>query len=175
MGVPVIQNRDTSGRAALTAPDTETTRFCPECNAYLPKSEFYTDRRARGGLTRRCRTHHARKSYDSRRREYDTPAKRYAYARQEMLRKKYGMTVEVYLAMSEAQGHVCKICGNPETDKYGNLHVDHDHETNRVRGLLCGNCNTGLGKFRDDPNLLVAAIAYLAAARRTLAASEVST
>jgi hypothetical protein len=139
-------------------------RFCPECDAYLPKSEFYEDRRARGGLTRRCRTHHLRKSYESRKKKYDTPAKRYAYARKEMLRKKYGLTVEEYLAMAEAQGQVCKICKQPETDKYGMLHVDHDHATNTVRGLLCTQCNTGLGKFRDDPELLRSAIAYLEAA-----------
>ena len=81
-----------------------------------------------------------------------------------MLRKTYGLTVEQYMAMAEAQGHVCKICGKPETDKYGALHVDHDHQTSTVRGLLCGQCNTALGKFRDDPALLRAAIAYLDAA-----------
>jgi hypothetical protein len=79
-----------------------------------------------------------------------------------MLRKKYGLTVEQYVAMAEAQGHVCGICLRPETEKYGALHVDHDHATNQVRGLLCGQCNTGIGKFRDDPDLLRAAIDYLA-------------
>jgi len=157
----LIRSRDALGRAKATAPDTETTRYCPDCDKYLPRSEFYSDRRAKGGLTRRCRTHHARKSYESRRKKYDTPAKRYAYARRERLRKKYGLTVEQYLAMAEAQGQVCKICGQPETEKYGALHVDHDHRTSKVRGLLCGQCNTGLGKFRDDPALLRAAIDYL--------------
>lgn len=161
---PVISARDALGRAVASAPDTETTRFCPECRAFLPKSEFYVDRRARGGLTRRCRTHHARKSYESRLKKYDTPAKRYSYGRAQMLRKKYGLSVEDFMAMAGSQGHVCKICGRPEADKYGALHVDHDHATNRVRGLLCGQCNTGLGKFRDDPALLRAAVAYLEAA-----------
>ena len=157
----VIGQRDPHGRAAETAPDTETHRYCPECEQYLPKSEFYSDRRARGGLTRRCRTHHARKSYESRMKKYDTPAKRYLYARRSMLRKRYGITLEEYEAMAEAQGHRCKICRMRETEKYGLLHVDHDHRTARVRGLLCGNCNTGLGKFRDDPALLQSAIEYL--------------
>jgi hypothetical protein len=157
----VIHSRDALGRAAAKTPDTETTRYCPECDKYLPKSEFYRDERAKGGLTRRCRTHHVRKSYESRKKKYDTPAKRYAYARKEMLRKKYGLTVEQYMAMAEAQSHVCKICRQPETEKYGAVHVGHDHQTRTVRGLLCGQCNTGLGKFRDDPALLRAAIDYL--------------
>lgn len=158
----MIQSRDSKGRAAPAAPDTETTRFCPECNAYRPKSEFYADERARGGLTRRCRTHHSRKSYESRR-KYESPAKRYEYARRQMLRKKYGLTVEEYFALSEAQGNVCKICKQPELRQYRMLHVDHCHRSNRVRGLLCTQCNTALGKFYDDPELLKSAMAYLEA------------
>ncbi len=160
----MINHRDALGRAAAAVPDTEATRYCPECREFLPKSEFYSDGRANGGLSRRCRTHHGRKSYESRKKRYDTPAKRYAYARREMLRKKYGLTVEQYQAMVEEQGDVCAVCGQAETDKYGMLHVDHDHVTNTVRGLLCTQCNTGLGKFRDDPELLFAAIRYLGAA-----------
>ena len=162
----MIEARDPGGRVAPTAPDTETTRYCPECRSYLPKSEFYVDKRAKGGLTRRCRTHHARKSYESRQKKYDTPAKRYAYARRQRLRKNYGLTVEDYLEMSETQGGVCKICALPERSKFGLLHVDHDHRTNVVRGLLCSQCNTAIGKFRDDPDLMRKAIIYLEARGR---------
>lgn len=73
---------------------------------------------------------------------------------------KYGLTVEQYDAMLAAQGGVCAICVySPLTGKP--LHVDHDHRTNKVRGLLCGNCNTALGMFEDDPETLTSAIAYL--------------
>jgi hypothetical protein len=51
----------------------------------------------------------------------------------------------------------CAICGT----KGVKLHIDHCHMTNHVRGLLCHNCNTGLGLFKDDVRLLAAAIAYL--------------
>ena len=68
--------------------------------------------------------------------------------------------------MESQQGGVCAICKKPEKSKWNTeqpmlLAVDHDHETGRVRGLLCNNCNTGLGKFMDDPDLLSSAIEYL--------------
>lgn len=54
---------------------------------------------------------------------------------------------------------VCTICGEPGDQ------VDHCHETGQVRGLLCVNCNTGLGKFKDDPDLLEFARIYLLVSR----------
>lgn len=83
------------------------------------------------------------------------------------LQAKYGISRSDYLAMFEAQKGLCAVCSQPETDTDKNggvkaLAVDHDHVTSKVRGLLCTACNTGLGKFKDDPALLQAAIAYLA-------------
>ncbi|MFE1046333.1 endonuclease VII domain-containing protein [Streptomyces olivaceus] len=76
------------------------------------------------------------------------------------LLKMYGITLAQYNMILEAQGGVCAIC--KETCHTGrNLAVDHCHATNRVRGLLCGHCNQGIGKFRDDPSRLMAAIDYL--------------
>jgi hypothetical protein len=72
----------------------------------------------------------------------------------------YGMTVEEFDAAA-AKG--CRICGTTEWGgKTGIAHVDHDHATpGSSRGLLCHNCNVGLGHFKDDPEILAAAIAYL--------------
>jgi len=59
----------------------------------------------------------------------------------------------------------CRICGaKGGAGRHGQLHIDHCHETGRVRGVLCHGCNIALGYFRSDPNLLRAAIAYLEAA-----------
>ena len=76
------------------------------------------------------------------------------------LGKKFGLTVEEYDEMLAAQGGVCAICGRPPRDDIS-LHVDHDHETGKVRGLTCFRCNNALGDFDDDPKLLEAASAYL--------------
>lgn len=79
--------------------------------------------------------------------------------------RRYGLTVERYEAMLEAQGGVCAICKQPP-DPNGvraasRLHVDHDHLTDQVRALLCLRCNQGVGSFRDDPTLMHAAAVYV--------------
>lgn len=81
-----------------------------------------------------------------------------AYNRQ----RAYGITREQYDELLAAQGNRCAICGSDEwPGKNRAPHVDHDHGTGKVRGLLCGKCNTGLGQFDDDPTRLAAAIEYL--------------
>lgn len=76
------------------------------------------------------------------------------------LRNKFGITLEQYNFLLEKQNNVCLICG--ELCKTGKmLAVDHCHNTNKIRGLLCQYCNTGLGQFRDRIDLLNKAIDYL--------------
>lgn len=77
------------------------------------------------------------------------------------LKRKYGMTLEQYDEMLAAQGGVCAICGGPHVGTGGRYHVDHDHDTGKVRGLLCGPCNTGLGQFKDSSLVMEKAMAYL--------------
>jgi hypothetical protein len=77
----------------------------------------------------------------------------------------YGITVQEYNEMSAAQGHVCAVCGKPESrtrnGETQHLAVDHCHDTGRVRGLLCNNCNRALGLLKDDADVLRKAIGYL--------------
>lgn len=79
--------------------------------------------------------------------------------------KKFGLTLEDYYRMYDEQEGLCGSCRYPETDtrngKVRWLSVDHCHSTGSVRGLLCGNCNNGLGRFKDDPDLLRKAADYL--------------
>lgn len=85
-----------------------------------------------------------------------------AVKRRTVLKTQYGMTPERYDAMLEAQGGVCAICGSAEIRGYGKrLAIDHCHDSKRVRGILCGKCNRGIGCFDHDPERLAAAVAYL--------------
>lgn len=76
------------------------------------------------------------------------------------IKKRYGLTVDAYEELLARQGGRCAICGGKQIHER-NMSVDHDHETNEVRGLLCDYCNRGLGLFRDDPERLIAAARYL--------------
>lgn len=85
------------------------------------------------------------------------PAKFAAYDR----KKHYGMTDQEFWQMAADQNWVCKCCGRPPEGK--GFAVDHDHRTGRIRGLLCGKCNAGIGFFNDKPALLRRAAEYCAA------------
>ena len=74
----------------------------------------------------------------------------------------YGLNKDQYDSMILEQENSCYICGLQASEcPKSVLHVDHDHRTGKVRKLLCQNCNTGLGKFKDDIELLQKAIDYL--------------
>jgi hypothetical protein len=72
----------------------------------------------------------------------------------------YGLTKDQYLSLHESQEGKCAICKTEPTTQRG-LHVDHEHSTGSVRGLLCHNCNVGIGNFLEKVELLEEAIAYL--------------
>jgi hypothetical protein len=76
------------------------------------------------------------------------------------LKTNYGITLEDYNFLLEKQNEKCKICNN-ECPTGKSLAVDHNHETGKVRGLLCKNCNIGLGMFFDNIDFLESAVLYL--------------
>lgn len=86
------------------------------------------------------------------------------YKRKELMRD-FGISMERYEAMLDAQNKLCAICEQPETavrqGKTLTLAVDHCHKTGQIRDLLCGACNKGIGYFKDDPAIMEKAIAYL--------------
>ena len=81
------------------------------------------------------------------------------------LKKNYGITLEVYNEILENQNGKCALCGAEANDtingKVARLAVDHNHETGEIRGLLCGNCNRGIGNLQDSTEILTKAIDYL--------------
>jgi hypothetical protein len=81
-----------------------------------------------------------------------------ARTREYNLKRIYGISSDDYESMLEAQNGVCWICQKSEDVK---LSVDHDHDTGKVRGLLCNRCNRGIGNFDDEPELLQRAVYYL--------------
>jgi DNA-directed RNA polymerase subunit RPC12/RpoP len=86
----------------------------------------------------------------------------------EILRQ-YGITAAQLDEMIQAQGSLCAICHREATGASGSggrLHIDHCHETGKVRGLICGRCNRGIGLLGDDPTVLRAAAAYIEASRK---------
>jgi len=118
---------------------------CLECGG-----EISPDKRA-GSLF--CSAECKKRTHDRRWRERSSH-----YNRQYL----YGLTQERYAAMLAEQDNRCAICRTPEWGgKTGAPHVDHCHDTNQVRGILCNNCNQGLGMFADDPDRLEAAARYL--------------
>lgn len=132
-------------------------KTCPHCKEVLPETGFY---RSRGKLQSWCKEccKDLQRSYRAR-----TVEQHRAYGRAGQRRsrlRRYGLTEATYAQLVEAQGGLCAICGKPEKVQ-PNLAVDHCHVTGKVRGLLCFYCNTAIGKFGDDPEMLMRAALYL--------------
>lgn len=125
-----------------------THRRCYLCRETRLHEDFFADPRTREGLSSRCRTcsvPHARK--------YVRPERR----RDSRLRATYGISEDEFERRATEQHGRCAICKR-EPKK---LFVDHCHSTNRVRKLLCGNCNVALGMLREDPAVIRRAAAYV--------------
>lgn len=99
-----------------------------------------------------------RKDQDARRSPEALERRRLAKQRRAVAAR-YGLTPEEHLALVARQGGLCAICGSPPA--HDALAIDHDHETGRVRALLCDNCNFMIGLAQDNPTLLEIGAAYL--------------
>lgn len=103
----------------------------------------------------------------SQRRGRESKARLYGGTRHYHLVRRYGIGAADVDALILKQGGVCLICGKPDPE-----HVDHDHGTRTARGVLCFNCNGGLGQFRDDLHAMRNAIEYLEDGAESLAAAS---
>lgn len=85
------------------------------------------------------------------------------YGQRWRLKAYYGLTAEQYEELADQQGNVCAICKQTNTKKGRStrLVVDHDHDTGKIRGLLCDHCNRALGLLKDSTVALESALAYL--------------
>lgn len=126
-----------------------SSQACRTCGIEKPASEFRTNWRRESCLDFNC---------------HDCVSHINRLAR-------FVLTPDQFAEMLETQGGVCAICQRPEkvvdprNGRVKSLAVDHDHESGAVRGLLCQNCNKGIGNLGDSADTLIAAAMYLVAAR----------
>ena len=123
--------------------------YCPSCEELKELVEFPRHRGAKNGRHTYCRPCHHRRTTESAIRHHGS-------TRDKHLIRRYGLTSADVDVMVQEQGGVCALCKERAPE-----HVDHDHLTGRVRGVLCSCCNQGLGSFRDRADILRNAIDYL--------------
>ena len=123
---------------------------CIECQQFKTLDNFYTNDRYTGGVSPLCRP--CTSIYYKRRNTKEKNKK-------DSLRSKYNITIEQYQNQYDKQKGTCPICFN----YHEVLCVDHDHKTNKFRGLICNSCNLALGYFKDNILNLKSAINYLEA------------
>lgn len=122
---------------------------CSRCQQEKPLAEFHKRKNSFRPECKQCRSVWMKEYYQRTREAKATYSRKY----------RYNITEDVYQQLRTEQKDSCKICG--EVSNSRELAVDHCHETGKIRGLLCSNCNTGIGLFLDDPSRLQAAIEYL--------------
>lgn len=148
-GKSVKLKRDTELR-----PGMPEQKQCTGCKEVKPHTEFHRNKGNASGLVEKCRTCKTAKhkaDYAINKHKLDSSNRRSYY------RLQYGLTLEQVEQMKLTQDNKCKICLTELTTP----RVDHCHVTNKVRGLLCHNCNVGLGHFKDSIPLLDKAKEYL--------------
>lgn len=113
-------------------------------------------------MDREKKREYARQHYWKNRHRYNcndkSPEERRIIFRRRSLKRYYNLTLEQYDEMLKEQGSVCQICKDKSTKT---LHVDHNHATGKIRGLLCAKCNHAIGLLKDSVSILQNAIKYL--------------
>jgi hypothetical protein len=117
------------------------SKWCKDCYQMRPANEFYSTKSQKDGLSVYCKIHMNERGNVSR------------------IKSSYGLSKEQLKSLIDSQQGLCAICKEPISGK--NLHIDHCHNSSKVRGVLCRGCNLGLGQFKDDPERLKNAIKYL--------------
>jgi hypothetical protein len=132
-------------------------KVCSKCGKEKPVSEFPKSKNLKCGYDSWCRKCKSPSTKAWAKKQ--TKAKKGQMYRKSIMKKKYGLTETDYLKLISDQGGKCAIC--PTILSETRICVDHCHTTGKIRGLLCMNCNTGLGHFKDNTELLNSAIQYL--------------
>ena len=129
-------------------------KTCSSCRESLGLSQFHKNKRQPGGRANNCKpctSTLGAKDYQKNKRARTSAG----------LFRKYGITLDDYDRMADEQDHACALCLEPELVEDRRLAIDHDHETGRIRGLLCFKCNTALGRVADTESALKRLSDYL--------------
>jgi len=133
-------------------------KICAVCKTSKPINLFYKDKRRSLGVARECKQC---KEAETKKRRLLKPHLFKQKRKKAMLKEKFNMTVDQWDKLYENQAGKCDICGTHQSELRRALAVDHDHVTNKVRGLLCDSCNNGLGRFKDSSDICLKASEYL--------------
>ena len=137
-------------------------KTCTKCGIEKSKSKFEKEKRNRDGIGSRCKecakkyraTPGGRLAARKGNKKYQASQKGKVFIsrsnRKRSLKRLYNITIEDYDLMLRDQEYGCAICGTDKPGGMGRFHVDHDHKTGRVRGLLCHRCNSILGYSGDS-------------------------
>lgn len=139
---------------------------CTKCGEVKPAVEFHTNKSRKSGITCWCKD--CAKTRDQSRYTVGAGLDK---TRARYRKWKYGITQDQFESLLEKQGGGCGVCKRADPGKH-TWRVDHDHLTGKVRGVLCGTCNSGLGHFKDSPENLRNAIAYLDRSKNDSVLSE---
>ena len=150
----------TTEKTGKQTPEERRARSAARSLAY-----YYAHKKERNDYKREYRKKHAQERNIKRRAEYATiPSEERSRRRRIKGLAEYGLNSAQYNKMFAEQNGRCAICGRQGSEFKRALSIDHNHKTKHVRGLLCPNCNTGLGLFGSDEHgteILCAAIGYL--------------
>jgi len=133
---------------------------CYKCNKVKPETEFYLEPRntGRNGRYSACKECSKNKTFKYKELNRDKVRLQQRISKRKKLTN---FTNEMFESKLMAQENLCAICKTDTPGGRGSFHADHDHATGQARGVLCHNCNIALGNFKDNPEILQAAIEYL--------------
>lgn len=127
-------------------------KYCPRCKTTKPLEQFRNNG-VKHAYCRPCQNEYNKEWY------YKNRERGLRWRKNGNLKRTFGITLDEFEVMLKKQNGVCAICKTKPEEKH--LAVDHCHNSNKVRALLCGNCNRGLGMFKNDIALMQKAIDYL--------------
>lgn len=128
-------------------------KICSLCKLEKSSKEFSKDKRYKDGLFCYCKSCATKKRLEWRKKNVERDVSN-------ELKRLYGITYEDKLELFKKQNYKCAIC-NIDILKDNQAHLDHCHKTNKVRGVLCNGCNTGIGMLKDSVEIMESAIKYL--------------